>query len=76
MHGYRDAWLRNLKSRGVTVLFVSALSAYEIDNVWHDAAGFPIESTWAQADPDSFHLIYENRQVRIYSVALPAKPDG
>jgi hypothetical protein len=74
MHGYRDAWLRNLKSRGVTLLFISALSAYEIDNVWHDAGGFPIESEWAQADPSSFRLIYENRQVRIYSVVLPANP--
>jgi hypothetical protein len=76
MHGYRDAWLRNLKSRGVTLLFVSALSAYEIDNVWHDAAGFPIESDWARADPGSFHLVYENAQVRIYSVVLPEKPDA
>jgi 4-amino-4-deoxy-L-arabinose transferase-like glycosyltransferase len=76
MRGYRDAWLHNLNARGVTLLFVSSLSAYEIDNVWHDAAGFPIESEWAQADPGAFHLIYENRQVRIYSVSLPAKPDA
>src|SRR5262249_14938602 len=76
MHGQRDAWVRNLKSRGVTLLFVSRLSVYEIENVWHDAAGFPIEAEWANADPDSFRLMYQNQEVRIYAVSLGAKPSA
>jgi len=71
MHGIRDAWIANLESRGVTVLFVSALSAYEIDQTWHDAGGFPIENAWAEADPASFHSVYRNGQIRIYRVTLP-----
>jgi hypothetical protein len=70
MSGYRDAWVRNLKLRGVTLLFVSTLSAYEIDNVWHDAGGFPIEAEWAKADPEAFGLVFQNPQVRIYAVRL------
>ncbi len=41
MRGDRDAWLANLRATGVDHLFVSALSAYEIDYVWHNAGGFP-----------------------------------
>jgi hypothetical protein len=68
MEGNRDAWIVNLKSLGVGYLFVSALSAYEIDYVWHNGAGFPIEDDWARLDPDAFTVIYENPQVRIYAV--------
>jgi len=66
--GDRDAWIRNLRALNVDHLFVSALSAYEIDNVWHNAGGFPIEDEWARADPQAFPLLYENGQVRIYGV--------
>jgi hypothetical protein len=52
----------------VDYVFVSALSAYEIDYLWHDAAGFPIEETWARADPQQFRIVYENPQVRVYAV--------
>ncbi len=68
---YRDAWLVNLRSAGVTHLFVSVLSAYEIDFVSHNADGFPLEDDWARADPRAFRLIYENGQVRIYALAQP-----
>jgi hypothetical protein len=69
--GYRDAWLGNLKSAGITHLFVSVLSAYEIDFVSHNADGFPIEDDWARADPRAFTLVFENGQVRVYALALP-----
>jgi hypothetical protein len=69
MVGYRDAWRENLKALGVDHLFVSALSAYEIDYVWHNAGGFPIEDEWARMDPEAFTLVYENSQVRIYAVS-------
>src|SRR5581483_10217506 len=68
MRGDRGAWVDNLRLAHVDHLFISALSAYEIDYVWHDAGGFPIEETWARADPDRFRLLYENPQVRIYAV--------
>jgi hypothetical protein len=68
MEGIRDAWIDNLKTLHVSYLFVSALSAYEIDNVWHDEQGFPIESTWAAADPRAFHLAFENRLVRVFAI--------
>jgi hypothetical protein len=70
MDGNREAWTGNLKALGVDHLFVSVLSAYEIDYLWHDAEGFPIEQQWAQARPDEFSLVYENPQVRIYTVRL------
>jgi len=70
MAGNREAWIGNLKALGVDHLFVSVLSAYEIDYVWHDAEGFPIEQHWAMAEPAVFHLVYENPQVRIYTVGL------
>jgi hypothetical protein len=69
-NGYRDAWIQNLRSAGVRHLFISVLSAYEIDYVWHNDRGFPIEDEWAKADPHAFELVYENDQVRIYRLAL------
>ena len=70
MRGDRDAWLANLWATGVDHLCVSALSAYEIDYVWHNAGGFPIEDDWARQDAQAFRLVYENSQVRIYAVDL------
>jgi len=69
--GYRDAWVQNLHALGVDRLFVSALSVYDIDYVWHDVQGFPVEDEWARADPHAFKLIYENLQVRIYALPYP-----
>lgn len=69
--GYREAWIQNLRSAGAGYLFVSVLSAYEIDYVWHNEQGFPIEDEWARAGPRAFRLVYENGQVRIYAVDLP-----
>jgi hypothetical protein len=70
MRGDRTAWMDNLRTLGVNDVFVSALSAYEIDFNHHDAAGFPIEDEWARADPRAFPLLYENAQVHIYAVNL------
>ena len=72
----RDAWIDNLRQMHVYYLFVSRLSAYEIDYVWHNDAGFPIEDEWAKADPQTFRLIYENQEVRIYAISLPARVRG
>jgi hypothetical protein len=69
--GFREAWLGNLRSAAVTHLFVSVLSAYEIDFVSHNDGGFPIEDDWARADPRVFTLVYENGQVRVYALAQP-----
>jgi hypothetical protein len=69
--GFREAWLGNLRSAAVTHLFVSVLSAYEIDFVSHNDGGFPIEDDWARADPRMFTLVYENGQVRVYALAQP-----
>jgi hypothetical protein len=69
MQGLRDAWVFNLHRLGVGHLFIAALSAYEIDYVWHNARGFPIEDEWAAADPAAFRVLYENAQVRIYAVS-------
>src|SRR5262249_16839152 len=71
IEGDRSAWTANLESLGVDRLFVSALSAYEIDYVAHDAAGFPVEDAWARADPAAFTSLYENAQIRIYAVHPP-----
>jgi hypothetical protein len=73
VEGVRDLWISNLQTFKVTHVFVAALTAYDIDYVWHNDGGFPIEDEWARRDPSAFHLIYENPQVRIYAVALPAK---
>jgi hypothetical protein len=72
MQGLRDAWIDNLMRLRVDYLFVTTLSAYEIDYVWHNAGGFPVENEWAAADPQSFHLGYENLQVRMYAVDVRA----
>jgi hypothetical protein len=74
MRGDRAAWIGNLQELGVSYLFISALSAYEIDFNRHDAAGFPVEDDWARAEPDIFRLAYENPQVRIYAVNARRRP--
>lgn len=70
MQGFRDAWIANLKTFGVGHLFIAALSAYEIDYLWHTDHGFPVEEAWAAGDPQSFRLEYQNPQVRVYAVDL------
>jgi hypothetical protein len=71
MTGNPEAWLANLKARKVDYVFVSTLDPYEIDHVWHNAQGFPIEDEWARAAPTVFRLAYENPDVRIYQVTTP-----
>ena len=69
--GSHEAWVHNLRSEGVGYLFASVLSAYELDHVWHNAEGFPIEDDWARADTQTFRLVYANHQIRIYQLAQP-----
>jgi hypothetical protein len=76
MNGYRDGWTNNLKSLGIDHLFVSTLSAYEVDYVWHNDGGFPIEDEWARADPVAFTLVYENSHVRIYAISQGSLTPG
>ena len=71
MQGFREAWLFNLQRLRVAHLFVAMLSAYEVNYVWHNAEGFPVEDAWAAADPRSFRVEYENQHVRIYAVSQP-----
>ncbi len=73
MEGIRDAWIFNLQSMRVQYLFVAMLSAYEIDYVWHNEGGFPIEDDWAAHDLARFHLVYANPQVHIYAIDRAAK---
>lgn len=68
LEGNREAWVFNVQKLGIDYLFVSVLSAYEIDYQWHNGAGFPIEDEWAAADPRVFRLVYENQRVRIYAI--------
>jgi hypothetical protein len=70
IEGLRDAWISNLRTIGVNCLFVTSLSAYEIDNQWHNEGGFPIEDQWAREDPAAFQLVYDNETVRVYRVAF------
>jgi hypothetical protein len=70
LQGRQAAWIGNLSLLKVDHLFISALSAYEIDYVWHNTRGFPVEDEWAAADPASFSLEYENQRVRMYAVNL------
>lgn len=70
MSGDPQAWTNNLLAGGVDFVFISALSAYEIDNNWHNEGGFPIEDEWARADPQTFNVVYENPQVRIYAIGV------
>jgi hypothetical protein len=76
MDGNRDAWIGNLEVMRVQYVFVALLSAYEIDYVWHNERGFPIEDDWAAADPVRFRLVYRNPQVHIYSVGSDARVRG
>lgn len=68
LNGDRTDWIGNLKAMGVQHVFVAQLSAYEIDDNWHDDQGFPIENAWAAGDPARFRLEYENARVRIYAI--------
>ncbi|HEV3139827.1 MAG TPA: hypothetical protein VGY57_04900, partial [Vicinamibacterales bacterium] len=68
LQGIREAWENNLIQMHTRWLFIASLSAYERDYVWHDELDFPIEQTWAMADPAMFHLEYENPGVRVYSI--------
>jgi hypothetical protein len=74
IRGDRSAWISNLKALRVDHVFISALSAYEVDYVWHNEGGFPIEDDWARADPQAFTLVYENPQIRIYAVEARSGP--
>jgi len=66
-----EAWLANLRAARTQVLFVAALYPGVRRNVAADGDGFPVERAWADARPDTFHLLRATPTARIYSVALP-----
>ena len=66
-----EAWLANLRAARTQVLFVAALYPGVRRNVAADGDGFPVERAWADARPDTFHLLRATTTARIYSVALP-----
>jgi hypothetical protein len=66
-----DTWLRNLRTDGSQVLFVSAMYPIVQRNVTADGEGFPIERAWADAHPRLFSLRYGSPAARIYAVAPP-----
>ncbi len=66
-----EVWLANLRAARTQVLFVAALYPGVRRNVAADGDGFPVERAWADARPDTFHLLRASPAARIYSVALP-----
>jgi hypothetical protein len=66
MQGDSDAWQFGLTAMSVRYVFVAALSAYEVNYVWHNDEGFPIEDEWAKAGSGRFRAVFENRLVHIY----------
>ena len=67
-HGNFDAWLENLTRRDIGYVFLTSLSVLMEDDYERDEAGFPIEVSWADAHPQTFTRVYDNPEVRIYSV--------
>jgi len=65
-----DVWLSNLRAARTQVLFVAALYPPVRRNVAADSGGFPVERAWADARPDSFHLLHASPTARVYSVNL------
>jgi hypothetical protein len=66
MQGDSDSWQFGLTAMSVRYVFVAALSAYEVNYVWHNDEGFPIEDEWAKAGAGRFRTVFENRLVHIY----------
>jgi hypothetical protein len=70
MYGDRLAWIHNLAKLHITYLCVFALNPYEVNYVWHNGGGFPIEDEWARADPNAFGLVFDNPAAHIYTVKV------
>jgi hypothetical protein len=68
LHGSYEDWARNMASLRVNYLFLTQLSPLMEDDYQRDESGFPIEAGWAAAHPQIFKLVFENPEVRIYSV--------
>src|SRR5262249_17746594 len=66
MSGDRTSWKSNLAHAGISYLVVFALNPYEINFMWHNDGGFPIEDAWAGADA-TFTLVYDNPDARVYA---------
>ncbi|MDD4979725.1 MAG: hypothetical protein PHC54_00435 [Candidatus Omnitrophica bacterium] len=54
-------WLDNLRERNTDYLFIYSL------HQTRDIA-FPIEDSWAKANPDKFALVFENNAIHIYKI--------
>lgn len=68
MQGNRDAWVFALETMKVRYVFIAAMSMYEVDYVWHNDRGFPIEDEWAKVGPAQFELVFKNPRVHIYEL--------
>jgi hypothetical protein len=68
-HGDFDEWTGNLRRLNVDYLFLTRMSVLMEADYFRDEAGFPIEATWAAAHPQTFVLVYENPEVKIYSIS-------
>jgi len=65
-----ETWAANLRAARAEVLFVAALYPIVRRTIASDAAGFPVERTWADAHPAQFHLRYASEAARVYAVEL------
>jgi len=63
------AWLANLDSAKIEVLFVARLYPAVLRSMPHDDEGFPVERAWADANGHRFHPCFTTPDVRIYEVA-------
>ncbi|MBI1325838.1 hypothetical protein GC170_21975 [bacterium] len=67
-----DAWLKNLRSKGIELVVVARANPNEGQANPHDRQGFPIERSWMDAHPQQFRPVYgareNDREMRIYEV--------
>ncbi len=70
VHPDYDSWLANLRSQGIQLLVVTRANPTEGPHNIADPYGFPIERGWADGHPESFEVLYGERegdpQFRLY----------
>jgi hypothetical protein len=55
------AWMSNLESAGVQLVFSTTLSPVGMQFMEHTADGFPVEVEWMRQNPDRFRLVWSVR---------------
>lgn len=67
------AWRRNLRVFDAELLvcvrlppWIRAKPAYRVAK-----GGFPLERSWADSDPETFELVYEDAETRVYEIEQP-----